>query len=426
MFARPQDISGRPPTAEYADAEPDATTQSLLNQSLRQQLMQLNQTDITAATRLQTLRTSFASLTRHLITGTSVSYQEQIALHDQAYQQAMLSMQAANLPEEMLTSQFVHAHGLVLSPLNCSRTIKDVNRISAFGQGLHQLISQQLAKQPAIHILYPACGPFAPLLLPLLATYKDEAIFSSAQIQVTLVDIHSGATQTLKQLTEDLGLSDFIRSIATADACSYQPSAAADILLLEASHHGFSKEAHFAIARHLLPWLKEDGELIPGSIRVKAALVKGQQEFVEQWRDSRADQPPQLSQQALAGRIELGEIWRLDRAGIAAAQIIDLPDGQQVVECNTLTIPANGQDYNQRILVIYSEIDTFGDGRLDQYLSGITHPRPDMSVCIDFTPRSPLPDDLLLRRGDQIRFFYRLTGLTGFMPVKAEPMEARA
>ncbi|WP_221793382.1 hypothetical protein [Oceanobacter mangrovi] len=419
MFAKTEDNSGRTPFPEHAAAEPDPITQSLLNQSLRQQLMQLNSAEIPLSERLQQLRQSFASLTRHLITGTQVAYKELLQLHEQAYEQAMMSLQQARLAEEVLTNQFVHAHGLVLSPLNCSRTIKDVSRIGAFGLGLHQLIGQQLENQSSIHILYPACGPFAPLLLPLLSSYQAEGLYSAEQIQVTLIDIHSGATQALKQLVDDLGLQDFVRSVVTADACFYEPSAAVDILLLEASHHGFSREAHFSIAKQLLPSLKPEGAMVPSRITVKAALVKGQQEFVEQWRESNVDQPLQLSADALADRIELGDIWRLDRHSILDTQVLTLADGQQVAGCNTLAIPADRDDLAQRVLVIYSEFDTFGDGRLDQYLSGITHPRPDLSVCIDFVPRSSRPDDLLLKAGDSIAFFYRLTGLTGFMPLKA-------
>ncbi|MDK2776830.1 MAG: porin family protein [Pseudomonadota bacterium] len=101
MFARPQDISGRPPAAEYADAEPDATTQSLLNQSLRQQLMQLNQTDITAATRLQTLRTSFASLTLSPVTHVSADTSERGAYLIAGLYQGNSSISQSELEQDM-------------------------------------------------------------------------------------------------------------------------------------------------------------------------------------------------------------------------------------------------------------------------------------------------------------------------------------
>jgi hypothetical protein len=98
---------------------------------------------------------------------------------------------------------------------------------------------------------------------------------------------------------------------------------------------------------------------------------------------------------------------------------LTLPDGQEVVQCHSLPLPSDCDDMGQRVLVIYSQYHSYGDAQLDQYFSGITSPLPDMSVCIDFEPRSAMADDLLLKRGDSIGFFYRLNGLTGFMPIRA-------
>lgn len=401
-------------------AEPDPATQSLLNQSLREQLKQLNQVDVSEQQRVLTLRKSFVDIVEHVVTKTQTKFETLYALHDKAYEQAMLSMRAANLEEEVITSQFVHSHGLVLSPLNCSRTIKDVNRLDVFATGLHKLVNDLLNRQERIHILYPACGPFAPLLLPLLTYYKEESTFDEKQIQVTLIDIHQGATQTLQQLVSDLDLEGFVSEIVHADAITYEPNIQADILLLEASHQGFSKEAHFSIARQLLPFVRESGVMLPCKISIRAALVMGQREFVEQWREQKSGQQIQLSEEALQNRIELGEVFSLDKQSILNAQMLTLPNGQEVLRCNTLRLPNDCEDISHRILVIYSQFHSYDGAHLEQYFSGITSPLPDMSVCIDFEPRSAMPDDLLLKSDDSIEFFYRLNGLTGFMPVKAE------
>ncbi len=423
-------ISGR----EFAVSESaqDPVVQSLLNQSLRQQLMALASEPMSATERQLALRESFVAIAEAILLKTDLGYAQRVALHDKAYEQAMLSMQEAKLAEAIATRQFVHASGLVLSPIHCSTTIKDVSRLDAFGTGMDVLIRQQceLARQQGrdcIHILYPACGPFAPLLLPLLTYYQANDCFPAAlgvQLKVTLVDIHEGATQTLRQLVADLGLEEQVETIATADACSYTPSSPIDVLVLEASQHGFSKEAHFSIAHGLLPHLRDSGELVPKEVVIKAAMVVGQTEYVEQFRNANTDasanaeQPLQLDAAAQADRVELGEVWRLNKASIAGAKLLTLQDGQQLVLCNRLTLPEERDDLANRILVLYSEFDTFGDGKLTQYQSGITHPLPMMEVCVDFKPNGVMPDDLLLSRGDTMEFYYRLNGLTGFLPVK--------
>ncbi len=404
--------------ASVSTIEVDPTTQSLLNQSLREQLKQLSKVDVSEQQRVLTLRKSFTAIMEHVVSKTAVKFETLYALHETAYEQAMLSMQAADIAEDVITSQFIHSHGLVLSPINCSRTIKDVNRIDVFATGLHKLVSDLLQRQNKIHILYPACGPFAPLLLPLLTYYKEEGTFDENQIEVTLIDIHQGATQTLVQLISDLDLDEFVTEVIQADAVIYEPTKPVDILLLEASHHGFSKEAHFSIARQLLPYVTESGVLVPCKVSINAALVLGQREFVEQWREQRSGQQIQLNEEALQNRVELGEIFSVDKQSVLNAEKLSLPDGQEVLRCNTLKLPHDCGDISHRVLVIYTQFHSYDDEYLEQYFSGITSPLPDMSVCIDFEPRSTMPDDLLLKSGDSIEFFYRLNGLTGFMPIK--------
>lgn len=400
----------------------DPLAQSLLNQSLREQLQQLTQIDCTTEQRVLTLRQSFVAIMEHIVTKTKVDFKTLQGLHNVAYEQAMLSLKAANLDEAELTHQFVHSHGLVLSPLNCSRTLKDINRIDAFASGLHKLIVDLLKRQGSVSIIYPACGPFAPLLLPLLAYYQEKNLVSADQLQVTFIDIQSGAVSSLKQLISDLDVEAYTAEVIQDDAVAYTPPGTFDVLLLESSHHGFSKEAHFSIAKQLLPFLKESGVMLPCKISIKAALVEGQKEFVEQWREQGVNEQIRLSEAVLNHRYELGEVFSLDKNSILEAQTLPLPDGGQVVKCNTLTLPKNdGEALDKRILIIYSEFVSYDGEALNQYFSGITSPLPDMSVCIDFIPKSPMPDDLYLNSGDRIDYFYKLNGLTGFMPIKGAP-----
>lgn len=404
---------------EWISGNTDSTAQALLNQSIREQLKRLANADKTIGQRRDALQKSFIDVVEPILGIVEVSYGKLYKRHEAAYEQAMLSMTEAKLSESELTTQYIHHRGLVLSPLNCSRTIRDINRLDFYIKSLHKLVADLLKSRTQIHLVYPACGPFAPLLMPLLTFYSKQQLVAPDQLRVTLIDIQSGAVKTLQQLAEDLGVSGYIDSIVEGDASTYAPKQAFDILLLEASHHGFSREAHLMLARQLLPHLKPSGVMLPCEISVKAALVIGQQEFVEQWREQSAAEPIELDDVIIKQRVELGEVASLDRYSMLSTDILTLPDGQELAKCNTLPLPENCSDIAQRLLVIYSEFKGYDGVSLGQYQSGISHPLPIPSVCIDFIPRSPMPDDLLLQNGDHIEFFYRLTGSTGFVPMKA-------
>ena len=417
-------MSLKPSAQSQSNALPYATpadpmTQSLLNQSLREQLQELTQTQTTPDERTQILRQSFSTAMASVFSQ-QASHSELSRQFEQMYQQAVLAMQQAKISEAVLTRQYVHETGLILSPLNCSHTLKDIYRISAFAQGLKQALDDLLQQQESVHLLYPACGPFAPLLLPLLSYLDAQQLISSEQLTVTLVDLQPGAVQSLRQLVADLALEAYIGTIAEADAVSYTPLQPVDILLLEAMQHGLSKEGHISIAHHLCLYLSEQGVMLPQTITVNAALVLGQQEYVEQWREVDYTHSKHLDQASQASRVELGTVFSVTKASLAEAQTLTLNNGQRFFRCNALTLPAECEDSAQRVLALYATLTIYAEYSLDQYDSGITHPLPDRSVCIDFKPKSPMPDDLLVQRGDTLAFFYRLNGLTGFMPMAEE------
>ena len=59
--------------------------------------------------------------------------------------------------------------------------------------------------------------------------------------------------------------------------------------------------------------------------------------------------------------------------------------------------------------------------KIYEYDSGITHPLPEQQVCINFTPSESRDGDLLVKSGDDIKFYYRLNGLPGFLATWCEP-----
>lgn len=167
-------------------AEPDRITQGLLSQSLRGQLNQLLAGVTTVEDRLVTLKNTCVDTMEMVLTRTDVAYETLLAQFELLHECAVLSLKEAQIPEQLLTQQYISPNGLIMSPLTCSDTIKDVFRISGFSKGLLQAIQTQLQNKDCVNLLYPACGPFAPLLVPLLGYIKEK---KTAQCKATASDL---------------------------------------------------------------------------------------------------------------------------------------------------------------------------------------------------------------------------------------------
>ncbi|WP_197707195.1 hypothetical protein [Pseudoalteromonas piscicida] len=275
-----------------------------------------------------------------------------------------------------------------------------------------------LKNKAKISLLYPACGPFAPLLLPLLSYYKEQGVFTGDQIKVSLIDAHPGAVLSLQQLVEDLALEEYIEHIEQADATQYIPDSPVDLLVLEAMQHGFTKEGQLSIAKHLVKHLSLDGWMVPKRISIKGMMVDGETEFNQQWKEADYSHSEHVKAVALNDRIELGELLLIDKSSLLNMQELELADGIKVVAGNLITIPKDVADMGKRILAIYADVETFAAEGVGQYDSGITHPRPDMTFYVDAKPKEVEHTHFVASGGDTVQFYYQLSGLPGFVPVK--------
>ena len=399
---------------EYAAPQID----DLLKHSIRTQLESLLKAKLTIGQQQLLLQKSFVDAMTLVLSNTQVVHSQLVNAFETMYDQAVQSMALAQLSQEQLTRQYVSTSGLIMSPHNCKHTIKDVYRIQGYARGIDKAIQSKLKYSPSITILYPACGPFAPLLLPLLSYYKDSKIFTSQQINVILVDVHPGAILSLQQLVKDLQLDDYVLRIEEADATQYHPTESIDILVLEAMQHGFTKEGQLSIAKHLVQFLTLDGWMIPQNVSVKGMMVIGETEFNQQWKDVDYSHSTTINKSAQKNRVELGEILSINKSTLLKMQELELQDGVKVIPANQITLPSDIQDMNKRIFAIYTHINTFADESVGQYDSGITHPRPDMTFYIDVKPRDIEHTHFVANSGDTVQFYYQLTGLPGFISAK--------
>ncbi|ELB2850382.1 hypothetical protein R8O04_07030 [Vibrio sp. 2094] len=400
-------------TQQFGFAEPEMD--ELLKYSLRTQLEAMLQNQLSTAERRRQLKESFAAAVELVLKETKVEHRTLVQAFQTMYGNACQSLSLAKLTQEELTRQYISTSGLVMSPLNCKHTIKDVYRIKGFACGINKAIQHMLANKSQVKVLYPACGPFAPLLLPLLAHYKQSDRISAEQLQVTLVDIHPGAIKALNQLIADLDIADYIEALVEEDATQFSPTQTFDLLILEAMQHGFSREGFFSIAKHLVQYLHIQGEMIPNQVSVRAMMVIGETEFNQQWEKAEYAHSNHCQPEAIDDRIDLGEILNVNKAMLLRSEIFELDGGIKMLQGNTIELPKDVPDMAKRILAIYSHIDTYGDAMVGQYDSGITHPKPDMTFYVDAKPKAVEHHYFEAKGGDKVSFYYQLTGLPGFV-----------
>lgn len=400
-------------TQQFGFAEPEMD--ELLKYSLRTQLEAMLQNQLSTAERRRQLKESFAAAVELVLKETKVEHRTLVQAFQSMYGNACQSLSLAKLTQEELTRQYISTSGLVMSPLNCKHTIKDVYRIKGFACGINKAIQHMLANKSQVKVLYPACGPFAPLLLPLLAHYKQSDRISAEQLQVTLVDIHPGAIKALNQLIADLDIADYIEALVEEDATQFSPTQTFDLLILEAMQHGFSREGFLSIAKHLVQYLHIQGEMIPNQVSVRAMMVIGETEFNQQWEKAEYAHSNHCQPEAIDDRIDLGEILNVNKAMLLRSEIFELDGGIKMLQGNTIELPKDVPDIAKRILAIYSHIDTYGDAMVGQYDSGITHPKPDMTFYVDAKPKAVEHHYFEAKGGDKVSFYYQLTGLPGFV-----------
>ena len=399
---------------EFIDPQVD----DLLKHSIRTQLQSMLKAKLSVSQRQQLLQQSFVAAMSLVLSDAKVTHPQLVTAFESMYDNAVQSLAFAELSQDLLTKQYISATGLIMSPHNCKHTIKDIYRIQGYARGIDQAIRGMLKNKKQINIVYPACGPFAPLLLPLLSYYHHHQLFTEQQIQVVLVDAHPGAVIALRQLVNDLNLESFVADIAEADATQYQPEGVIDLLVLEAMQHGFTKEGQLSIAKHLVQFLALDGWLIPQNVSVKGMMVLGETEFNQQWKQAEYSHSEHMSQDALQDRVELGEILSINKSTLLNMQELELQDGVKVIPANQIVLPTGIADMSQRIFAIYADVETFAQEKVGQYDSGITHPKPDTSIYIDLKPKDIEHTHFVASSGDTVQFYYKLSGLPGFVPVK--------
>ena len=270
-------------------------------------------------------------------------------------------------------------NGLAISPAMAAMCVEDYVRTIAFLRGTYDAITDvrnRFPRRPA-RVLYVGCGPYAALAVPLMT------IFSSAEANFTLLDLHSESITSARSIIETLGLSGSVSSYETQDAGSYCVSSddPPDIILIEIMQACLEAEPQVAVARHLLPQAP-GAILVPEEVRVDLKLIDPGKEFA-------LDAPDRNESEIDRDRLTVGSVFVLNRESVDSWKSITsgcLPGlSVQVPE-------ATGQRYQP---MLFTEICVYQNHILKDYDSGLTCPRV-------------LSTDKAIRAGDTIKFYYEL------------------
>lgn len=258
------------------------------------------------------------------------------------------------------------AKGKAVSMTTAAQCAEEFMRTQVFLRGVFQAIQDQLDAKKSVQILYAGTGPFGLLLLPLLHR------FSSKQVQITLIDIHSESISALNRVIDALAVREYIDNVACADALSWSPNnqKTFDLIISETMKAMLRQEPQLSIISHLISYLDNTGEIIPQSIDIRLSLC-----------------------QESIGDINIGTIFTLNKASAKAIGLGDLSSlsGERVIsEYHTIDVA----------IKFYTDIQVYGENRLKENYCSLTIPE----VVYDAKPII----------GETISYYYTIDDNPGF------------
>lgn len=160
--------------------------------------------------------------------------------------------------------------GMSLGTSWAAMCIKDIIRTKKFIKGILEAVETvKDTKTGPVNILYAGTGPFATLLLPVLATYTPK------EVQCVLLEINTKSFLMMQRLIENFGFKAHVKQFANEDATAYAIPADhdIDILVSETMQRALEHEQQVPIMMHLVPQLKPNAFIIPECVSLELGLM---------------------------------------------------------------------------------------------------------------------------------------------------------
>lgn len=266
-------------------------------------------------------------------------------------------MEATGLADAEGVTALATAEGKAISPHDAARCVLDFARTTAFLRGIDAVLARAVARfhREPVEVLYAGCGPFAPLVAPLIHRFGPAVRF-------TLIDIQPRSVEAVTRLVSVLGLNERVR-VLLADAATLDAEPAPHVAITETMQRALSVEPQVAITRNLARRLRPGGILVPESVSVDACLLNIASEFSFGSPETAAD-PHEVRVRVMLGRLIEASLEA------AAAGRLD-PDGDGLLPPAVVTIPNRPAGTTVALL---TRVVVAGDVVLGDYDSGITYP----------------------------------------------------
>ncbi len=250
--------------------------------------------------------------------------------------------------------------GIALSPEFAAMNLRDVLRTTKYIRAVKAAIDSTLERLNGerVHLLYPGCGPYGTLVLPLLTLYKP------GQLKVTMLDVQPQSLESVRDICNKMGFAEQIGGIIQTDATQYKHPGddPIHIIVMECMRHALEKEPQVSISRNLTPQLVDDGILVPEEVRVSFYAVDPEIEFNINGKGEGKEKVRQF----------LGDVFVLDKNCHQLKVEESLKDVPPYLQAATITLPDNLAPLLP--LMLFTEIKLYGDTVLAFSESGITHP----------------------------------------------------
>jgi len=215
-------------------------------------------------------RSHINSITCRILDAEKNAYGKLFTACDELYE-ALLQITGIDIAEDSNREDNLLNSGSAIGLTWAAMCIKDHNRTKRFMDGITEATGDMLkanAGRP-VHILYTGTGPFATLMLPLIARFSEE------QIQFTLLEVNDTSFNCLQKLVGTLQLEKYIHRIEKADATTWQlpPNEPVDIFICETMQQGLKTEPQVALCMNIVPQLPSKTIIIPEQITLQAALI---------------------------------------------------------------------------------------------------------------------------------------------------------
>jgi hypothetical protein len=242
--------------------------------------------------------------------------------------------------------------GVALGPTWAALCVEDIARTRQFIRGTYQAVQARRSANGglAVHLFYAGCGPFATLVLPLLAHFSEQ------QLRLSLVEINPISVACVQRLFSRLNLQGFLEDVLHADAMHMKIAKphGIDIVLSETMQRTLKNECQVQIMSNLMPQLPEHVLMLPERI----TLTLAQTDFSKAKADSDDMRPME----------KLGTLFDFTRATIDCATWHQ-PNDQRLLVTEGITIVVPHEHIQ---LYVLTSIVIYGDAKLELNDSGLS------------------------------------------------------